>query len=88
MKKRVYDDDDGRTIADMSGVSRQPLLFPRPQRRRPPVTADIPNGKSSPQIELTKEERRWYALGAMKAALLIALAFIIGLGIVVLLFIL
>ena len=28
MAKKVYDDDDGRTIADMSGVSRKPLIVP------------------------------------------------------------
>ena len=27
-RKKTYDDDDGRTIADMSGVSSQPLLIP------------------------------------------------------------
>ena len=29
------------------------------------------------------EDRKWYVLGALKAALLIALAFIVGLGIVI-----
>jgi len=27
-KKRIYDDDDGRTIADMSGVRRRNLFMP------------------------------------------------------------
>ena len=35
---------------------------------------------------MTPEERRWYVLGAMKAGLLIGLAYIVGLGLVVLLF--
>ena len=36
--------------------------------------------------ELSPEERRWYVLGALKASMLIALAFIGGLGLIVLLF--
>lgn len=87
MKKRQYPDDDGRTVADMSNVARQPLLFPRPSRRRPPVQADIPGEKApSEPVELSREEQRWAVLGAVKAALLIALAFLVGLGIVILLF--
>lgn len=82
MKKRQYPDDDGRTVADMSNVSRQPLLFPRPQRRKP----SIPSQESSEPVELSREEQRWAVLGALKAALLIALVFLVGLGIVILLF--
>ena len=75
-KNRIYDDDDGRTIADMSDIGRQPLFLPRlPENDRP-----------WEQTGLTKEERLWYTLGALKAALLIALAFIGGLGLIVLLF--
>lgn len=89
MKERSYKDDDGRTIADMSNVTRQPLLFPRLPRRRPPVPAEDPARESpSEPVVLNREERRWAVLGAMKAALLIALAFLAGLGIVVLLFLL
>ena len=36
--------------------------------------------------ELTREQRRWYILGTMKAALLISLAYVVGLTLVVLLF--
>lgn len=36
---------------------------------------------------MTKEERRWYVLGALKAALLIGLVFIVGLGLAILLMI-
>lgn len=82
MKKRQYPDDDGRTVADMSNVSRQPLLFPRPQRRRRPPP---PQEKTEP-LELNRDEQRWAVLGALKAALLIALVFLVGLGIVILLF--
>lgn len=84
MKKRQYPDDDGRTVADMSNVSRQPLLFPRPMRRRmPPVQQPQENAEP---VELSRDEQRWAVLGALKAALLIALVFLVGLGIVILLF--
>ena len=36
----------------------------------------------------SKQESRWYALGALRAALLIGLAFIVGLGLTILLMIL
>lgn len=34
--------------------------------------------ESEPEIELTREERRWIALGALKSTLLIALLYIIA----------
>ncbi|MBD5133300.1 MAG: hypothetical protein HDT38_02335 [Clostridiales bacterium] len=89
MAKKVYDDDDGHTIADMSGIQRQPLFLPRlPARRRPGAPAQPEPERDRPheQLDLTPEERRWYILGALKACLLIALAFIAGLGLIVLLF--
>ena len=33
-KNRYYDDDDGRVIADMGDVDRQPMLIPRFNRQR------------------------------------------------------
>ena len=93
-KNRIYDDDDGRTIADMSDIGRQPLFLPRlPENRRrgaarpaAPAPKTPQNDRPWEQTGLTKEERLWYTLGALKAALLIALAFIGGLGLIVLLF--
>ena len=86
-KSRIYDDDDGRTIADMSGVGHQPVFLPRrPQRRTPDRTEDDRAVPPREEDLLTPQERRWYVLGALKAALLIGLVFIVGLGLVVLLF--
>lgn len=100
-KKRVYDDDDGRTIADMSGVTGQNMFIPR----RPVRDESSKSGSSSAsqqeaqeesrekerpwesQESFTKEERRWFVLGALKAALLIGLVFILGLGLAILLMI-
>lgn len=88
---RKWDDDDGRVIADMSGIDRPRLLLPRSRR-----SADDTQKSASPsqgmegqnvsdrpwesESEFTPQERRMYMLGALKAALLIALAFIVGLG--------
>ena len=82
-KKKIYDDDDGRTIADMSEVSRQSLLIPRK-----PVHSDKSNNevndissqndKPWEEDKLTKGERFAFAFGAMSAAAVIALIFILG----------
>ena len=89
-KDRVYEDDDGRTIADMSGLSRPGMLGGFRKAQRPAVPQPEEPQRDEPWREaeplMTPEERRWYVLGAMKAALLIGLAFIVGLGRVVLLF--
>lgn len=66
-KSKKKDDfvDDGRTISNMN-VEGMPWY-------RPPQSSDpSPN---SEKIELTKEERRSYMWGVLKAALLIALVF-------------
>ena len=93
-KNRTYDDDDGRTIADMSGISRQPVFLPRfPENGRRTASRPAPQPPREPENDrpwedtgLSKEEQMWYMLGAIKAALLIALVFIGGLGLIVLLF--
>ena len=91
-RKKTYDDDDGRTIADMSDVGRQPLLLPRAPRPTPSRQDDGEGEEERPwedgEERFSREERRWYILGALKAALLIALAFIVGIGIVIALMVL
>jgi hypothetical protein len=88
-KKRVYDDDDGRTVFDMSGVERPGLITPKAPSGGEKAAQEPSDdeGNSRPweaaSADLTPAERRWCILGAVKAALLIALAFIIGLGIVI-----
>ena len=66
--KKQYDDDDGRTIADMSGVERPALFTFRPPHDKPDVT-----GNKTP---LSKDETRGVILGALGAALLIGGVFI------------
>ena len=92
--------DDGRTIADMSGIERPGLLMPRAKNRessaeqgstsfteQEPYPEHRETNEQAVQerpweneSEFTPRERRMYVLGALKAALLIALAFIVGLG--------
>lgn len=99
---RPFEQDDGRTIADMSGVSRQPLFLPRLPGRAghlsgpgAPSGAPMPPpqaGAARPQPWVddapSREEQLWAMLGAMKAALLVGGVFVAGLGLVVLLFVL
>ena len=75
MRKREPFEDDGRTIADMSGIAPQPTILPRKKRCEEP-----PEGRGE-GLELTRKEKRWAVLGAMKAVLLIAGAYLLGLGI-------
>ncbi len=77
-RKRQYDDDDGRTIADMSALSPGggwKGSAPAKKQQKEPQREEKPW-----EDTFTKEERRMYTLGALKAALLIALVFIVGLG--------
>ena len=75
MRPREPFEDDGRTIADMSGIAPQPTIVPRRKPRKEPET------NSGEGLELTRKEKRWAVLGAMKAVLLIAGAYLLGLGI-------
>lgn len=98
-------EDDGRTVADMSGIGgpslfrmrspgsvREPGSYSKhpPGHRYPPENAedDRPDRPWEQADPWTPQERRMYALGALKAALLIGLTFIVGLGAVILVMIL
>ena len=74
-KKKVYDDDDGRTIADMSDVDRAPLLLPRFKKREQP---EIPS-----EQQFSKEDRRAILFGSMGAVLLIGAIFVAAAAIVI-----
>lgn len=87
-KKRTYQDDDGRTIADMSGIEPSPMLFPRfpGQRKKQPSGMEKPTQdrpwETAPQY--TDEERRAAMGGALKAAMLLAGVFIAAGALVIL----
>ena len=80
--ERIYGDDDGRTIADMSGVEPQPMLIPRIRKRRDRADfkePDAPGANDCPwdtSGELSREERNAAIGGALKAGLLIAAVFL------------
>lgn len=87
-RRREYPDDDGHVIADMSGIERQRLWIPRLGGRQPGPARPEAGERQDWESSFTPEEQRLAVLGALKAALLIALAFIIGLGAVILLMVL
>ena len=82
MKKRDEFEDDGRTIADMSGIVPQPTLLPRRSKRQEPLQQSGGERQHSggEQPALTKQERRWAAVGAVRAVLVIAGVYLLGLG--------
>lgn len=87
-KRREYDDDDGRQIADMSGVERPNLFTVRTAPKAEKTEDDEPAAKpewENPASSMPKDDRRAFIRGALTASLLIALAFLAGIGIVILL---
>jgi len=81
--RRQYEDDDGRTVADMSGIER-PSIFRhhRPDRAVKHIVEDAERKSKRPWEESgwNREERRAAMSGALASALLIAAAYILGLG--------
>lgn len=67
-------DDDGRVIADMSGLERQPLLLPRRPRRRQSEEAQTPPAGAGE--EWSPADRRALVTGALGAVMLIGGIFI------------
>ncbi|MBN2558330.1 MAG: hypothetical protein JXB33_06225 [Clostridia bacterium] len=79
MSKKKHDDDDGRQLADMSGVVPSSYgLFPERMRRKPAEKRKPEAGDEAPvSIEpMTKKETRSMLFQAMWASMLIALIFI------------
>ena len=86
-KKKQYDDDDGRTIVDMSGVENpHSLIMPRFPEKEKKASDDGENQTEErpwENFDLSKDERRSFVLGAMSASALIALIFIACFGIAI-----
>jgi hypothetical protein len=80
MKQKTYDDDDGRTIADMSGVQRDSMFLPRSLKKHGTFAEKEEEEATEPQY--TNEQRRTAVGGALTAAMLIAGVFI-GAGAIV-----
>ncbi len=86
-QRRKYDDDDGRTIVDMSELSRPTLMggfVSEGERLRkksePRAQAAEKPRRPWESSEMSREDRRAYILGALGSGLLIALVYIAGLG--------
>ena len=73
---RRFADDDGRTVADMSGLDRPSLL--RPGRKRE-------HDASGREIQMDRAERRAMVRGAVSAGLLVAGAMAAGFALLILL---
>lgn len=76
MKNKDEIVDDGYTVASMEEVERPNLLQFRSPKR---------NTQSTTNYTLNQDERKWYILGTLKAALLIGMAYAVGLGAIILL---
>lgn len=88
MSRRNDFEDDGRTVADMSGLENSPRLFfgrARSFRAKKEDNAQKENGADAPweDAPFSWKERLYYIGMALGAALSIALVFIIGLGFVI-----
>lgn len=80
MRKHDSFEDDGRTIADMSGIGPAPTLLPR--RSKPAAAPEPANDRPWEQPgEWTRKEKFWAVMGALKATLLIAGAYLAGLAV-------
>ena len=76
---RKFDDDDGRTVADMSGLERPSLLGIRSRgREEKPARAEQ-------NLQLDRSERRAMMRGAVSAGLLVAGALALGFALLILL---
>lgn len=87
MRRENDDADSGRVVADMTGVGRRNLILPGwPSGKRGELEAvpeETQTSGSVYQEEITSEQRRWYILGAMKAALMIGAVYAVGFGIAI-----
>lgn len=81
-QRKTYDDDDGRTIADMSGVQRSNLFVPRSLKKNGTFAKEEEQPDDAAPEQFTGRQRRLAVGGALTAAVLIAGVFI-GAGAIV-----
>lgn len=89
-RKKDYEDDDGRTIVPMDQIPTRPFLGmnwvpPQTQKNKKLAPEQERKNTENDDVSMTSEERRMYVLGALKGVLLIALAYLAGMGLIVLL---
>ena len=78
MKKKKYDDDDGRQVADMSDLNVSVFGFNSRRKATRRKGIEKPENTTADFQPLTKEETRWMMFRATGMSLLIALVFIAG----------
>lgn len=87
-RKKQYD-DDGRVVADMSDVGRQPMIIPRfdhlhkNERRDMREPEEMTQNRPEYEVQYTDEERRALIGGTVTAALLIGAVFIVAIGLLI-----
>lgn len=87
-KPKKYEDDDGRVIADMSGISRPGLLLPGelPPKSRPQQPEEKEeNLRPWEDSGMSREDRRAYIWAALKSALLIGAIYVVAFGLLIVL---
>ena len=78
--QKKYDDDDGRTIADMSDLTPS---SPFRSKKITEQNREPSEGRGPDPLPFTHQERLLYVFAALKAALLIGLTFLVGLGLLI-----
>ena len=89
-------EDDGRTVADMSGIERPNIFGLRrrlKEQKKPEKTPEPPEANEEPEeqaapapeikYEMSAKDRRAYIAGAMGAAMLIGAVFIVAAAILI-----
>lgn len=79
-------EDDGRTIADMSGIdgySGSALMRGLFSKKKEKQSGEPQNEVSNPQEQMPRQERRAYVLAAIGAVLLIGSIFLVGIGLII-----
>lgn len=82
-KPKKYDDDDGRVIADMSGISRPGMFLPGDSNAVPPsrpqeVEEEKENLRPWEDTGMSREDRRAYMWAALRSALLIGAIYLVA----------
>ena len=97
--RKEYEDDDGRTIADMSGVDNNSVLSGiltglavsknRKEKRASGSQIDA-HGQDNNylQEDFDKEHRKYYIFGALGSGLLIGAVYLAGFGLLILILLL
>lgn len=86
MNKKDTFEDDGRVIADMSGIERPPMLIPRFKKRSSEDAKPAePMGRddTKPAEPMGRDDRKAFIKGAVAAGLLVAGVFALAFAAVI-----